>query len=78
MSEIGILQSEDGDMFIAGEMKSENQTDKYDVVGAIIDRPTAEKFREMCKPNTAEDVIETFIRNVIKSGVTYEAEKGGE
>ena len=78
MGGIGILQSEDGDMFIAGEMKNKNQADKYDVVGAIIDRPTAEKFREMCKPNTAEDVIETFIRNVIKSGVTYEAEKGGE
>lgn len=78
MSRIGILQSEDGDMFIAGEMKNEDQIDRYDVIGAILDRPTAEKFREMCKPNTAEDVIETFIRNVIKSGVTYEAEKGGE
>ena len=72
MSRIGILQSEDGDMFIAGEMKNENQTDKYDVVGAIIDRPTAEKFRELCKPNTAEQVIETFIRNAVKSGVKYD------
>lgn len=50
-----------------------DQNDKFDVLGAILDRPTADKFREMCKPNTAEEVIETFIRNVIKSGVAYEA-----
>lgn len=52
-------------------MKDNN--DKFDVLGAIVDRPTADKFREMCKPNTAEEVIETFIRNVIKSGVAYGA-----
>ena len=41
----------------------------YDIVGAVLDRQTADKFREMCKPNTAEEVIETFIMNVIKSGI---------
>ena len=46
--------------------------DKLDVLGVILDRPTAEKFREMCKPNTAEDVIETFVRNAVKSGVKYD------
>ena len=60
-----------------GVMKAE-QNDKYDVIGAILDRPTAEKFRELCNPNSAEEVLETFIRNVIKSGVNYETEKGGE
>ena len=46
--------------------------DKLDVLGVVLDRPTAEKFRQLCKPNTAEQVIETFIRNAVKSGVKYD------
>ena len=46
--------------------------DRYDVLGTILERPLAEKFRELCKPNTAEQVIETFIRNAVKSGVKYD------
>ncbi len=60
---------------------SEQNNDKFDVLGAIVDRPTAEKFRQMCKPNSAEEVIETFIRNVISSNMIYEAYdewKGGD
>ena len=55
--------------------KDPNKTvylDRYDVLGAILERPLAEKFRELCKPNTAEQVIETFIRNAVKSGVKYD------
>ncbi len=61
---------------------SEQNNDKFDVLGAIVDRPTAEKFRQLCKPNSAEEVIETFIRNVISSNMIYEAydeyAKGGD
>ncbi len=46
--------------------------DKLDVLGVVLDRPTAEKFRQLCKPNTAEQVIETFVRNAVKSGVKYD------
>ena len=55
--------------------KDPNKTvylDRYDVLGTILERPLAEKFRELCKPNTAEQVIETFIRNAVKSGVKYD------
>ena len=55
--------------------KAPNKTvylDRYDVLGTILERPLAEKFRELCKPNTAEQVIETFIRNAVKSGVKYD------
>jgi hypothetical protein len=62
--------------------KDPNKTvylDRYDVLGTILERPLAEKFRELCKPNTAEQVIETFIRNAVKSGVKYDDYiKGGE
>jgi hypothetical protein len=43
--------------------------DRYDIIGVVLERPIAEKFREMCKPNTVEEVIDTFVRNVIKSGI---------
>ena len=55
--------------------KDPNKTvylDRYDVLGTILERPLAEKLRELCKPNTAEQVIETFIRNAVKSGVKYD------
>ena len=55
--------------------KDPNKTvylDRYDVLGTILERPLAEKFRELCKPNTAEQVIETFVRNAVKSGVKYD------
>lgn len=63
--------------------KDPNKTvylDRYDVLGTILERPLAEKFRELCKPNTAEQVIETFIRNAVKSGVKYDdyVNKGDE
>ena len=55
--------------------KDPNKTvylDRYDVLGTILERPLAKKFRELCKPNTAEQVIETFVRNAVKSGVKYD------
>ena len=61
--------------------KDPNKTvylDRYDVLGTILERPLAEKFRELCKPNTAEQVIETFVRNAVKSGVKYDDYVKGE
>lgn len=49
--------------------------DKFDVLGVIVDRPTAEKFRELCKPDTAEEVIETFIKNIINGNIKLEQNK---
>lgn len=48
---------------------SDLDEDRYDIIGVVLERPIAEKFREMCKPNTVEEVIDTFVRNVIKSGI---------
>lgn len=52
--------------------------DRYDVLGVILERPLADKFRELCKPNTAEEVLETFVRNAIKANIPYDDYVKGE
>ena len=49
-----------------------------EVLGVILERPLADKFRELCKPNTAEEVLETFVRNVIKANIPYNDYVKGE